>query len=284
MNVNNISLPYPVLGIGDDITPLPQITNKKAWQDEKNFYYEISFSIDNYEILDLIKNGYADYVCEIDCPTTFLRKCYHSTSPNFNIALSKQSIQRTISILTAVVVKQNITNYSNKGFHADYEGYKFNLEPGDILAFISQDKCEADVKYDQLKAVGSFMEINEGSEGKGTTFNLEGDKIEILLPPDLYKDYKTKIRGNREYAHIIHSSLVFNALIFALNNFNNHESRLWGRTLKVRIETDKSLQKYTLGEPEDAMGLAQALLGDPYKRLFVSLNRLSEINNNIEEE
>lgn len=283
MDISKISLPYPVLGLGDDIEPLPQIIDFSIGQDNNYFYIDIQFNINNLDIEKLVTDGFAEYVCEINCVSTLLRKCFSSSEQKFHVRISKQEVQKTVTIQTAVIVKRSILNYTNNGFHDDYKGYTFNLEPGDVLAVIRQDKFEADVKYDKLKAVGSFMEINEQPDGKGTAFNLEGDKIEILLPKELYNDYKTKIRGNRDFAHIIHSSLVFNALVFALNNYDKYENRLWARTLNVRMASDRSLQKFSLGDPEDSMNLAQALLGDPYKRLFTCLDRLSN-NNNIEEE
>jgi hypothetical protein len=53
---------------------------------------------------------------------------------------------------------------------------------------------------------------------------------------------------------------------------------LWARTLKYRIELEPGLRKFsdTLKEkdPNDILNLAQALLANPYKRLFETMHNI----------
>ena len=106
-------------------------------------------------------------------------------------------------------------------------------------------------------------------------FDLGGDKINIKLPTTMYNQYKESILGNKQFSTIIHSSLVFNALVTALLYINENEETLWARTLKYRIDNSSELESFrsTLDDQdaEEVVKLAQVLLMNPYKRLFESL-------------
>lgn len=283
MKINNLSFPYPVLGIGDDITPSPGFaSDPKVSKTAGKYIFEVSLNMQNADIYNQIKNGNASYVCEVECSRTLLRKCYFSPKPHFRIEIEKTLLAERVSFQISVVALKEIKGYSNSQCHEDYAGYSFDLEPGDLLAFIGQFTYDVDIKYDKLKSVGSFMQITEGKMDKMPRFLLGGDKIDIKLPTELYNMYRESIMGNRQFSHIIHSSIVFNALVTGLLYYDANKETLWARTLKYRIDNESALEKFrdnkTLEteDPEEIMELAQILLMDPYKRLFESLPGLIE--------
>ena len=283
MKINNLSFPYPVLGIGDDITPSPGFaSDPKVSKTAGKYIFEVSLDMQNADIYNQIKNGNASYVCEVECSRTLLRKCYFSSKPHFKIEIEKTLLAERVSFQFSVVAMKEIKGYSNSQCHEDYAGYSFDLDPGDLLAFIGQFTYDVDIKYDKLKSVGSFMQITEGKMDKMPRFLLGGDKIDIKLPTELYNMYRESIMGNRQFSHIIHSSIVFNALVTGLLYYEPNKESLWARTLKYRIDNESALEKFkdnkTLEtqEPDEVMELAQILLMDPYKRLFETLPGLLE--------
>lgn len=283
MKINNLSFPYPVLGIGDDITPSPGFAaDPKVSKTAGKYNFEVSLDMQNADIYNQIKNGNASYVCEVECSRTLLRKCYFSSKPHFKIEIEKTLLAERVSFQFSVVAMKEIKGYSNSQCHEDYAGYSFDLDPGDLLAFIGQFTYDVDIKYDKLKSVGSFMQITEGKMDKMPRFLLGGDKIDIKLPTELYNMYRESIMGNRQFSHIIHSSIVFNALVTGLLYYEPNKESLWARTLKYRIDNESALEKFkdnkTLEtqEPDEVMELAQILLMDPYKRLFETLPGLLE--------
>lgn len=283
MKINNLSFPYPVLGIGDDITPSPGFAaDPKVSKTAGKYIFEVSLDMQNADIYNQIKNGNASYVCEVECSRTLLRKCYFSSKPHFKIEIEKTLLAERVSFQFSVVALKEIKGYSNSQCHEDYAGYSFDLDPGDLLAFIGQFTYDVDIKYDKLKSVGSFMQITEGKMDKMPRFLLGGDKIDIKLPTELYNMYRESIMGNRQFSHIIHSSIVFNALVTGLLYYEPNKESLWARTLKYRIDNESALEKFkdnkTLEtqEPDEVMELAQILLMDPYKRLFETLPGLLE--------
>lgn len=280
MKINNLSFPYPVLGIGDDVTPSPSILKADISKTARTFKFDVDLDMQNFDIAQHIKAGNAKYACEVECPGTLFRKCYFSNEPHFHLELYRTSLAGRVTFQVSVVVMKTIKQYYNSNFHEDYFGLYFDLEPGDLLAFIGQFTYDADIRYDKLRSVGSFMQITEGKMEKMPKFNLGGDKINIKLPTGMYNQYKASILGNKQYSNIIHSSLVFNALVMGLLYIDDHNETLWARTLKYRIDNSAELEPFKNAledsDPDEIINLAQTLLMNPYKRLFDTLPDITE--------
>lgn len=268
MNLNNISLPYPVLGISDDIMPLlpTDTVSVELRNDARNYLFTITLKFNNGEISDLIKSSKADFSCEYECAKTMLRCCKKTDKPVFEIEIPRHNINGRINFNCFVSVKEPIINYTNKGFNEDYERFSFNMEPGDILVAFPQFHYDADIKYDKLQAAGSFMQIRETNLHEEVFFDITGNKIEILLPTTLYQLYcNPQVKGAAE---VIHSSLVLNALTYALLNIKEHEQTTWAKTVDYRLKNERGFSIEDLYDISNIPCLAQRLLKDPYDRLF----------------
>ena len=271
MNTNNLSLPYPVLGISDDVLPLlPKdcvVIDVNA--DLRRYLFSITLKMDNPTIEALIKSGNAEYSCEYECSKTMLRRCRKSESPVFEIELSKWDVCGRINFNCFVSVKKPIVSYKNPGFNADYADASFDMQTGDILAVFPNAHFDADIKYDKLQAAGSFMQIRETENYEDVFFDIAGDKIEILLPKKLYELYcNPVIKGSAE---LIHSSLVLNALTYALNFIDDHKETTWAKTIMYRLNTESELSLFDIEDPTSIPLLAQKLLKSPYLRMFNKL-------------
>ena len=287
MKNKDVCFPYPVLGIGDDVGPKPSLT-AQITEEKEFFIVKINLDMQNEDITKLIQEESAVYSCEIDCPATFFRRIERSSEPSFEIKIRRTDVARRVNFECTVTVTKSINGYSNSQFHEDYLGFSFNLEPGDLLAFIGKLHYDADIKYDKLQTAGSFMTIIPGHDEKNTVYYLNNPKIEIQLPPELYQDYKMSFNGPGKHVDIFHSSMVLNALVYALLNYDKdeHGEKLWARTLKYRIDLEPGLRKYSdVLENKDSLKileLAQALLANPYKRLLVTMHDI--IGQNTEQQ
>lgn len=153
------------------------------------------------------------------------------------------------------------------------------MKPGDLLAYIGSFTYDAEIQYDKLHSIGSIMQITEDKDALTSYVNLDDKKIEIVLPSELFDIYKSHMANNILYANIIHASLVFNALLYSLYNFDANRETLWARSIRYRIESEEALKDFGLVDEDSefhidmtrASDLAQALLGDPYKRLFSAI-------------
>ena len=218
-----------------------------------------------------------------------MRRCERSKDGHFEIKLSKSEVAREVTFELSVVVKEPIEDYSNTQLNPIFAGYEISMEPGDLMAYIGKDKFSADIIYEKLDKVSTFMIIREDSQVTQTEIKLDTEKIEILIPSTMYKHYKEEIKGSSTYSAIIHGSLVFNALLHALNNITSYPDKLWARCIMTRIEKDAEIAKLNIDptEEEDRVELpklAQALLGDPFKRLFTGIEKIHEtINFDVED-
>jgi hypothetical protein len=159
------------------------------------------------------------------------------------------------------------------------------------MAYIGRFKFNADIVFEKLKRIDTYMIIREDATIAQTDFKLDSvdGKIEILIPSVMYKHYQEVIKGNSSYAAIIHGSLVFNALLAALYNIDAYPDKLWARCIKERIEKDPEIAKLGIDpsdedDREELPKLAQALLGDPFKRLFTGIEKIHESINFDEED
>ena len=271
MNLNNINFPYPVLGSYDDILPEPAEPVVEITKDSKEYHFDITLNYDNNDIRGLVEKDYADYVCEVSCDTTRFRKCYSGKSLHFKIDLPRKNVAKNIMFTCTITVKEVIMDYVNSGFHPDYFGHVFTMEPGDLLGILGCFSYNADIKYDKLKAYGTFMEVVETDDELPSTI-LDKDKIEIRLPSKLYKQYKNEPSINSK-ADILHSSIVLNSLTYALCRIESYEGKRWADTIMYRIATEKELEEFKDQDPEDwrVDKLTQILLGKPYERMFTYL-------------
>ena len=288
MKIENVAFPYPVQGIGNDIE------SRSFWQfsvdqNKAEYILKIDVQLNNKSIEDYIKYDIADYVCEIECTSTFLRKCERSKDGHFDIRLSKSDVAREVTFELSVVVKERIERYVNTQLNPIFAGYEISMEPGDLVAYMGKDKFSADIVYEKLKNISTFMIIREDCQVSQTEIKLDTEKIEILIPSAMYEHYKEEIKGSSIYSAIIHGSLVFNALLHALSNITSYPDKLWARCIMTRIEKDVEIAKLNIDptddeDREELPKLAQALLGDPFKRLFIGIEKIHEsLNFDVED-
>lgn len=268
MNLNNVTFPYPVLGSFDDILPAPQDPEVEVSKNKTDYHFDIKLKYENKDIERLVTDDFADYVCEITCETTRYRKCHKFKSPHFVIDVPRRAVAGRIVFSCTVTVKRIILHYVNSGFHSDYAGHTFNMEPGDLLAMFTPFYYVADIKYDKLKAVGTFMEIVPTDDELPSTV-LDKNKIELRLPQVLYNQYKDNPDVSSKPA-ILHASIVLNSLIYALCRIDIYSEKKWAETILYRIDTEDELKEFRDQDPEDwrVDKLSQILLGKPYERLF----------------
>ena len=248
---------------------------------------DYTFGIDltqrNRDITNLVANDKAEYACEVTCKDTFLRRCYHSKEPHFDITLDRKEVNGHIDFQCFIAAKVDMPGYTNSDFNEDYHGFTFDLEVGDMLAVFPLAWWNTEIKFDKLYAAGSFMQIVEAADGIDKTwFNLDDDRIMIEMPHDLFVQYQ---RIGNSFPEVIHSSLVHNALVYALSYFGEYQDKgkLWTDSLKARM-ADPQLQQYDLSDMTQVYRVADILLQDPYKRLLDSLEKIADSQNEEQED
>lgn len=269
---NNTSFPYPVLGIRNDIVPgLPDdaVALIESDSDTYNYSFRMTLKYNNALIESLVTEGKAIFTCEADCSKTSYNECFTSYSPIIEFTIPRRYVNGRVTVNAYIIAIETILDYDNPGKHEDFSGFTFNIEPGEILAVFPTVKFDTDLRSDILHVAGTFMEIRKDDNATETTHRLDSQKIGIVLPSSLYKIYQSKI--GEQNIQIIHSSLAFNALICALYNLDDMRDRdlLWVRCILARFNEEEKFAAYREQiDKKDVPALAQALLDNPYQRLF----------------
>ncbi len=306
MKIENVSLPYPVLGINDDICPTLEETQCAdpiicRSEDENTIHLSVTLKLENQDILDYIQNGFAEYSVEVSCNSTMFRKCITSSTPEFNFPIEKKLLNGKLEFESFVIVKKDIFNYSNKGLNEDYTGHIINLHKGDLL--VAYKKCSIPLNIDlhNVREMKSIMKIQKSTNEneKSVSYELDSQKILIILPEEMMIEYNKKpsnIPDNEERKIVLKASLFLQALTYALLNYNKYKETdyLWVNALNYRMNEpdikDFCSNIFTNEEPEfnsqnigEIFQLAHMMLNQPYlpmlKHISTNENSLGNIIN-----
>jgi hypothetical protein len=284
MKFNDITFPHPVLGIPGaidsdiDLSPEPIIISNAD-----SYHITIFFKHDNTDLSDLLIAEKAEYLCDVTCTNTLYRESFSCNNGIMEFEIPKKAVKGRVEFACLMVSIADL-EYSNRKSHDDYDGYIFTLEKGDVLAFFGNFDFDADIKYEKLKAVSSFMEVVENENLTYPNIDLKKNKIEIQLPSEDFRIYRNDVISQQvSYAPIFHSSIVLNSLLIALYNYHFHKDYLWARVIEYRLKNDSILADISIEDKENIPEIAQRLLGNPFHRLLEGLLLISESTIDIED-
>lgn len=287
MNFSNTSFPHPILSVYNDdikskvgLNPVPLIT---AGVDA--YTVIVNCEHDNNDLLVLVDSGHVEYYCEATCSNTLYREIVTGHSSEIKLDIPKKKVKGKVSFTCVMVAKLPIANYYNSKSHSDYNGYCFDIETGDILAFFGEFTFNADINYEKLKAVASFMEVVKNEDLKFANVDLNKPKIQVQLPKEDYEHYANdSISKEQKFAPIFHSSIVLNALLIALYSFETYKGKtIWANAIEYRLN-EKEFESISIKDKENIPEIAQRLLGNPFHRLISELQVIIETPNTNDED
>jgi len=280
MKVNFKSYPYPVLGNEDDI----------AGSFGVEFHYELGkeeiiinpvFVLENATIESLMGKGKASFISEVECRSTFFRKSFSTRNATERFSIPSRALRERVIVGFYICADEDISGYSPKECHSDYEGSSFDIEKGDVLALGGYCSFIAEKNFDPLRPpVSSFMSIMEGNNHEGPMeIDYEPDKITMILSKTDWKNYMD-VRGQKDAEGILHSSIVFPVLIDAIHQVQNGNDDYCEKNWFGRLEAIIDAKGLRDKEPFDA---AQKILENPVARSFQGINLLLATDENENE-
>lgn len=288
---NNNILPYPVLSAeNEDVKPsLQGFQSIEIHHEvkENTFQFTVRLSQRNLTIKNLIEEEKAKYMFVLTCPSTILQEKKISTEPELSIEVNKLSVNGHLDFDCFVVLTEDI-NYTNIGFADIYEGLSFDLEAGNILVRFPHKEINMDLSNEKMFVSKAFVEFIR-SDNNDVEISLEDNIIYIALPNKQYDQY-LEIRNNGLYSDIIISSIVHEAIMIAIIEYDedSHGSLRWADALNtlIYLATDK---RHTLKKMEreervkKAWELSNLILKNPHERMFDSIIKIdSEMNSTNE--
>jgi hypothetical protein len=277
MKFDNYQFPHPVLtNFTDDISGVLSF-NEEIIDQEDSYSVEIIYSLDDKILNDYLNENRVAIICEVNCSGTVYRDSFQSNGKKVVFDIEKAKVRGRVEFSSYLIARQDIIGYTNPNSHPDYHGFSFDIEPGDVLAYFGDFSFNAEINYKKLKAVSSFLKIEERNDIDISDYDINNDRIIIKLPVDDYDIYKKQpIAKNADFAPIFHASIVFTALLYALHNIERHEDKMWAQVVKTRLEEHEFEGLSLDNESTDLIKIAQILLGNPVNRLLNGLDSISE--------
>ena len=283
MRANDLNFPFPVLGMPGVMQGDPPKVTYTSYIPDKNLIqipYRWVFDIDvkNKCILDLIQTGKAQYMCEVTCSATLMRKCIFSATPKIEVVLGRREVNKRVEFSLYVVAKERIADYDNDAANEDYrELAPFDIDVGSPLAVLSSYRWDADLCYEDLTSLRSILQVLKNTSDPSqeyVTLNLEHDYIQILLPSQEYDAFMEKSHTDA-FGEVIKSSLILYSLQAALYQFSPELTHRWERAVDTYIKQDSKFEGLSIENKGDIPLIAAKMLGNPFKRLGGTLTKLT---------
>lgn len=288
MNFNSAAFPHPILSIYNDdikgkvgLNPMPEISSTSD-----SYSIIVNCEYVNIDLTTLVNSGHAEFLCEATCSNTLYREIFTSSCCDLKFDIPKKHVKGKIYFTCMLVAKLPILNYTNIKAHSDYNGFSFEIDKGDVLAFFGEFSFNADINYEKLKAISSFMEVVENKDPNViyTNIDLSKSKIEIQLPSEDYKLFASdNISKEPMFVSVFHSSIVLNALLVALYSFETNKELLWAKVIDYRLKNEKQFVNISIDDKENIPEIAQRLLGNPFRRLISELQVITQSPNETED-
>lgn len=293
LNQNTI-VPYPCLNLNiSDDNDIPNIDFEITLRNLVETTFRVGTRTSNKDILNLIKQGYAKYCLELDCRKAFFRDAFLNTTGDFKIPLINNRFNGKLLGTLSVVAVKDVQNYNNSAFDDFYKGFTINIAAGETLAYLgSIDMTMEENSLEVKSTADEFIEVVKDESLKYSRFDLGGPKIVLKLPTALYDKYDG-LQHATDCEAFLHASFLLNVLTTALQNLGDYKDNKWAESLRDRIEIEDELRKIASGGSNDAdlfdedgnlanqgvaLDLAQAILDNPYERMFEGYNNLKNQN------
>lgn len=282
MKIDKLSLPHPVLGLGNDVEGIYRV-NPSIKLGRQKITAIVNHGLSNETMEDLLIKKEVAFCTEINCPQTFYRKAFLTTEPSQIIETMSEELRDKTELNFYIVALKDIHDYTIKGANDDYKGFTFEVEKGDVLAYGGRTAFIAAKTWEDIKALSAFMVIRQSDNEEGPfEIDLTSNKVVVYLSK---KDYTTFRRASRHgFDPIFHSSIVIPVLMHALHQMMNGEEGLfedlrWYQILEFR-KSDEGLEK--IWASENIPKIAQILLDHPLTRTLIRIENIIDSSFSME--
>lgn len=267
-----INYPYPVIReYTDDYQSTNFIGELKVLLEPDKYVVHTNFQISNKEIRSLLEKGIFTYALEVQCVSTWFRRLYPIQESKV-IRLNPQMIHGRVELMPCIVAAMSIDGFTNEDFAEEYQGMKFDLNVGDIIAIGQKRTFDALYQNDIIKNGSSIVNVGGNDKLKEIQCDFSQSTIKITLPTEQYEDYR-ECGYNRSKYKMLNAILIVPALVEAIGiiavderdpeHLSGHQNRAWYKTIVVNLkrfaENDERKYLQLLDKP---FASAELLLGN----------------------
>lgn len=284
MITSDRAFPHPVLSpFRDDVFPNDFAMELQVGGDADNFYLFLTFALSNPTLTGLIGEGKASLGVHVECKRNFFRRLFPLRSASERIVISSSELVGRVEVSGFVNAAVPLFDYRVSGCHADYDGFAFTVDRGDVLALTRTVFFDAYVDYDPLKNINSILTIRRSEEMEDGPLVLEtsGDKLIATLSKSDY-DHYVELRGDPALGPLLANQVAFPVLIESVHELKNtpeddveiEMAKRWYRSIAMKLTT----LGINIRRPDaSAIEAAQALLSLPLRRSLAGLFTITDI-------
>ncbi len=256
---------------------------------DRKLYF--SATLKNDGLLQLIKDGKAQFVYHLECSQTGFREVVQTNAKMKDYVLEHEKVRGKLQICPFIVAAENISNYTNTAFHSDDDGISFDIEAGCVLAIGAPREMMIEPETDDLARIPSIFSIIRNLDSSVTYMTVETsrERIIIQLPLEDFTKYGLLDSGTM-LPDVLNTMVVIPALVFALDEIKREKpeeryqyeenGRLWYTTIKKVLQERFSCDIESRSFDDfNTIELAQRIINEPLHRALDSLTQLSDSQN-----
>lgn len=277
MEIRNRLFPYPVLCDETDDYDEDFMVTSTTTEGMNDLNGVIRFNLQNEAMIDLIRSGYAEYVVHLECSSTSYRKVIRSDVSEIPYSIPKSRVNVEVTVLALIVAKRKIDNFVSESLNEDYEGEKIVFEKASILAYKNMPRIYIYKNYEELAGNESLFSIikvglPDDEEVKPLTFDLNSDRIKIMVDPKTYEAY---IHFQQKSA-IAMSMLVLPAVHYMIDELRacstSFATCMWYMKMKQFYKAQgKDFIEDIINSDRNVVEIAQEMLKSPIGKAYREL-------------
>lgn len=275
MQLKPRAYPHPVLSyFSDDVEGSEFQTTVVVKGTKTAYVFNVTAKTSNRDLGKLIETGGAQYAVHVECATTRYRALFSDTAERFSFQIPASSIDGRVEVSSFILALDDLPSYSNKGFHADYQGLSFTVRKGDTLAVAPDAAFIAEKKVDPLRRIPSIFVVvpNEKDDAPAMDIDDTGHKVRVALSRPNYDAYSF-LRPAQPLHTSLNSMVIIPALVSVLESIKraagsgeglaSFESRRWYSTLSRKLKELGIDPVNPDSFAESSPALAHRLIGEP---------------------
>ena len=285
MKINNRLYPYPVLCADkDDYKTCHFNVAVTHSHDVHSLTMDFVIDMNCSEIQQLINEGKAEYMIHLECYTTAFREAITGITPNITHKIPVRRINGIIERTALIVLSRDIKDFECADWNNIFDGNKFSLNKGSILAYQNLKPLKIDKDYEESKNVNSIFVIYKDVSNYNKPFNVDiersSNNIYIGLGENEYKLYNIYSQ-KPDMQPILNSMIILPALVYIFEALRQKEINIdytrqnWYKSLvKNYQELGSNLEEKLNDENTKSIELAQIAMELP---LIKALSNISSI-------
>lgn len=261
--------------------------------DNLNYHFNCEFHLKDSNLELLLAEEKVAFAVKIACSTTRFRQVFSFNDFSGYFSLPAGKLERIVTLESFIVSKTTIENFYSENFSEDYEGEKFKVFSGDILAEGPHFSFDIDKKNDSLAKIPSIFTIIQGSKKTNPDVVIQEEKIVIVLNKDDFNHYKNLKSLHNQYSYLaaLSSTLfILPAMVMIIEDLKKEIEKLdndrqsydelieqkeysyrWFKVINANL---KNIGIDLFENTDSSLSIAQQILGDP---LSTGLNAFDEI-------